>query len=243
MDGLVMAGSVTGYSRSWAASGICLSRARRATPAASEAPAESPATPSGRAGSSDQSQCRTSSVSSRGAGEGVPGGKRLVDRDHARPGPVGYPAAERIVRLDVADDPAAAVQVDQGAAVCLEGLVDPDRYPARGVLVGRRRHRLGHVLRAAAAQRQRPVVGAGLRRVAPDQRGQSLALEGVQDGAELRVERHTRILSGSVTVPPLLLARLTARPGWFTRGGVGGCGCGWSCRRGFGPGWCRRGGR
>jgi hypothetical protein len=64
-------------------------------------------------------------------------------------------------------------------------------------------------------------VGAGLGRVAPDQREQSLALEGIQDGAELRVERHvvsdplaacgnTKILSGSVTMPPLLLARLTA---------------------------------
>ena len=75
----------------------------------------------------------------------------------------------------------------------------------------------------AAAQRELPVVGAGLGRVASNQREQPLALEGVQDGAELRVEWHvspilgacgnTRILAGSVTMPPLLLAS-PARAGY-----------------------------
>ena len=63
--------------------------------------------------------------------ERVLGREPVVDRDHPRPGRVGHAAAQRVVRLDVTQDPAAAMQVDQRAAARVQRLVDPDRYPAR----------------------------------------------------------------------------------------------------------------
>src|ERR1700761_5684242 len=122
--------------------------------------------------------------------ERVLGGQPVADRHHPGAGHVGHPAGQRVVGLHVADGPAAAVQVDDRAAARLARLEDPHRHPAGRVPVRPRRHRLGHELRAAAAQRQRAVVLPGLRRVVADERQQSFGLERVEDRAELRIKRH-----------------------------------------------------
>jgi len=84
--------------------------------------------------------------------ERVLGREPVIDRHHARTCRVGHAAAQRIVRLDVADDPAAAVQVDQRETARLQRLEDPHGHPARRAPAGGRRHPLRDEPRAAAAQ-------------------------------------------------------------------------------------------
>jgi len=128
--------------------------------------------------------------------ERVLGREPVVHRHHARAGPVRHPAAERVVGLHVADNPAAAVQVDQREAAGRGRLEDPHGHAARRSQVRHRGHLLRDESRAAAAQRQRPVVRPRLLGVAADERHQAGRFQGVEDGAELRVQRHANLPAG-----------------------------------------------
>ena len=59
-----------------------------------------------------------------GRGEGVFGGEPVVDAHHGPGEPVGEEAAQFVAVVEVAGDPAAAVQVDEGGSRCGVGGVD-----------------------------------------------------------------------------------------------------------------------
>ena len=126
-----------------------------------------------------------------GGREGVLGREAVVDGDDHGVGVVREPAAGLVVGLEVADDVAAAVQEEHGGSYAVgRGPVDARRAPAGERLLDRvHGHDLvglhgvdGHGPEGLAGRLGRPLVH---RRVAG-------GLDELQDGLDLRVERHGR---------------------------------------------------
>ena len=120
----------------------------------------------------------------------VLGRQAVVDRDDDDAGPGAELPAQRVVAVEVADDPPAAVVVDEAAGHALPaGAVHPDRYRAIGPGDGPVLHRSDLGL-AGSGHRERLAGLTHLRGRLLGERRRLQQGERIQDDLDLRVDGH-----------------------------------------------------